>query len=916
MIDTVEEFLRGQSAEDLILRFDSDFDVTLRHGLCIGLLEMLGGFAPSDFGDDDDKRAVFVGASWCRIIRSDVAYQVLLGLEAAADSRNEATVLAQHVLADGADGTKIRAYAAARWHDGAGKIHFRCGDFAEARLLFETAVGIAHQAGLHSCLPDLQSNLIRARFDEQRLAGARFTAQLRSSYETLVDEARAAAASYGISGSELRGLERDVVAAVNERDINTELSRPRWYRPNWSCDQRELVRGLSSALHNLAITCKDEGEGERSAQLSWESAAISWALADRYRLAQVLNHQADLAMTQDEGLGRAKHLYEQVVTLPGVRAQRIARQRLARIAVRDGQPVEALRIAKELLRLLEAERGKRGGDMGFDAVFEKYTVEAYRGIMSSQAFADDADEQDACDVAEAEMIRSVRRVVKTSTYKTAYAELVQPYFLRQVHARIRDDQWMEAVSLAEEATSRELQDLLATVGSASPRRAGTPTSHARPLQGPENAHVVPHRLGRRGTARRSIAGQDDAARVLQDQRSEFERTALAAPLSVVPHDPEIGNEARRFTANHSETAIVRYVVHGEANGQPTDLGAYLFRDGRRPAFIPLEIERLDDLQFVPEAGPTPELARRLWDILFEPIWGDGLESADGARPSPERLVIVPAGPLFRLPLHLALREGWTQPLAARVLLSFSVSLTSHVKRSRYLLAQQPFDSTDDLCVLAPQDEAIYPGEIDNLGWNPEHFHVAGQVPQDVGDFQYWGRADRDGLDALIARQPEIFVYIGHGRVVADKLGADPGLVLDDGFVSHYSLGSRVRLPRNKWTLLGACVTGQGATLGGGEVSGFLRAFIGAGAGALGVTLWNVDNDAIASAIQALLVAARTPGGSAIVDAIKVLRDHYDRAVVPDADPAAVRGWAPQRARSHDTVVLERQLRACPLVLYL
>jgi hypothetical protein len=910
MNETLDEFLGEQRADDLILHFDSDFDVPFRHGLCIGLLEMLDSFASQAFGDDDDRRAIFVGAWWCRIIRSDVTYQVLPGLEAVADTRNEAEVLAHHVLADGQDGPRIRAYAAARWHDGAGKIHFRCGDFAEARLLFERAVEIAHHADLGFCLPDLQSNLIRARFDEQSLAGAPPAERLRAEYEALVSATRAAAVSVGIAERDLISLEHEAVAAAEADDISGAGALPSRYREVWSTEERELARGLSSATHNLAIACR--ADRDWSASLSRQSAAISWGLGDHYRLAQSLNHQAGLAAAGGD-LRWAEHLYRHVIALPGVRAQRIARQQLVAIAARDGRTDTALDSVKKLLTSLQADRSRRGGNMGFDAVFESYTVGIYREIVTG-AFAEDVSEQQALEGIEAEMIRSVRRVVKTSTYKTAYSKLVHPYFLRQIHQRIQDDHWMESVSLAEEATSRELQDMIATTGRTTLRQVGQMPLRSRTAGASNSPHRVKPSSAHRGAVSRQAPGNDDTSRALRQQRSQFEQAALAEPLAVVSHDPEIANEARRFTANHRDTTIVRYVLYGEAQGHPTDLGAYVFHDGRRPSFIPLALDRLTEFEFDPEIPPTLQLARHLWDSLFEPLWSETFDTVDQTGSDPRRLVLIPAGPLFRLPLHIALHKSWTRPLAAHTSTSFSVSLTAYIKRSRYLLAQQPFDATDDLCVLAPHDEAIYPGEIDDLGWDPAHLHVAGQVPQHIGSFQYRGMADRDGLEALIAQEPEIFIYAGHGRVIADEQGTDPGLVLDDGWLSHYSLASRVRLPRNKWTLLGACVTGQGAGLEGGEVSGLLRAFMGAGAGVVGVTLWSVENDAIANAIRALLLAARTRGESKVVDAVAVLRDHY-ASVVPDTAGSQPRAW-PVRVQPDAELVLDRRLRACPLMLYL
>ena len=79
--------------------------------------------------------ARYVGASWCRIVRDDVRYRILHGLELVEESEPLARKLVEWVLRPKRPGRgepadiEFTAYAAARWCDGAAKIHFRLGDF-------------------------------------------------------------------------------------------------------------------------------------------------------------------------------------------------------------------------------------------------------------------------------------------------------------------------------------------------------------------------------------------------------------------------------------------------------------------------------------------------------------------------------------------------------------------------------------------------------------------------------------------------------------------------------------------------------------------------------------------------------------------------------------------------------------------
>src|SRR4030095_383912 len=90
---------------------------------------------------------------------------------------------------------------------------------------------------------------------------------------------------------------------------------------------------------------------------------------------------------------------------------------------------------------------------------------------------------------------------------------------------------------------------------------------------------------------------------------------------------------------------------------------------------------------------------------------------------------------------------------------------------------------------------------------------------------------------------------------------------------RYDVVQRLRLHHNKLTLLGACVSGQGSSLSGGEVAGFLRALRAAGAGALGITLWPVLDERVSASARHLLRSARASAGGTF-DVLDALLHHY------------------------------------------
>ena len=81
------------------------------------------------------------------------------------------------------------------------------------------------------------------------------------------------------------------------------------------------------------------------------------------------------------------------------------------------------------------------------------------------------------------------------------------------------------------------------------------------------------------------------------------------------------------------------------------------------------------------------------------------------------------------------------------------------------------------------------------------------------------------------------------------------------------------LPRNKLTVLMTCLNGQNASAAGGELSGFLRAFIATGAGALLVTLFPVSSSSTSGIITQLLNTIFENEGCNLMAALQSAQDN-------------------------------------------
>ncbi len=195
------------------------------------------------------------------------------------------------------------------------------------------------------------------------------------------------------------------------------------------------------------------------------------------------------------------------------------------------------------------------------------------------------------------------------------------------------------------------------------------------------------------------------------------------------------------------------------------------------------------------------------------------------------------------------------------------------------------------------DTEVTGKELSNLAWPSEHFFIAGQRPKDVCKHHHVGAANGEGLARLIQEKPEIFVYAGHGDYNETFGDLGRSLVLDEDCLTQYDIAMGIQLPRNKLTLLGACVSGEGADIAGGEVAGFLRAFIAAGCGTLGITLWPVLDKEISGTIRHILEQVQDAANSGEpLDIVQELYKYYHDVC-------------------HHLDRTGKRIEACPLLLY-
>jgi hypothetical protein len=130
------------------------------------------------------------------------------------------------------------------------------------------------------------------------------------------------------------------------------------------------------------------------------------------------------------------------------------------------------------------------------------------------------------------------------------------------------------------------------------------------------------------------------------------------------------------------------------------------------------------------------------------------------------------------------------------------------------------------------------------------------------------------LEDTITRKPEFFVLQCHGDILRDPQ-AGSVLLLDGGVLSNFGIATRQWLPRNKVSILGACLSGRPARFANdkgnvntaAEIAGFIRGFIAAGCGALFVTNWSVRQVDLGHTTEQIIRRIRAHSGVMQLDSL-------------------------------------------------
>ncbi|MCB0109464.1 MAG: CHAT domain-containing protein, partial [Caldilineaceae bacterium] len=219
-----------------------------------------------------------------------------------------------------------------------------------------------------------------------------------------------------------------------------------------------------------------------------------------------------------------------------------------------------------------------------------------------------------------------------------------------------------------------------------------------------------------------------------------------------------------------------------------------------------------------------------------------------------RLLIVPYGPLHRLPFH-ALWDGG-QFLLQWATISYAPSASTVVVRRRAGTATSPsFTATQTRWAGIAIADAAIPAARAEVAAAARCFATA-QLYVD-------GDAGRAGLER--AAQADILHLATHGLFRPDNPFFS-ALKLADGWINVrelYQLALRSQL-----VVLSACESGAGVVRGGDEVVGLVRGFLGAGAREVLASLWNVHDETAVEFMRHFYLALTNGDGIRPADALR------------------------------------------------
>ncbi|MFY9821861.1 MAG: CHAT domain-containing protein, partial [Thermoanaerobaculia bacterium] len=447
----------------------------------------------------------------------------------------------------------------------------------------------------------------------------------------------------------------------------------------------------------------------------------------------------------------------------------------------------------------------------------------------------------------------------------------------------------QALAAAERARARGLLDLLAESG-ADLRRGVDPALLAR-------ADAADRRVSEADRLRgqhRSLEAEQALRQALADADRAQTELRLASPAYAAltqPHPLSVPEIQRQVL--DGDTLLLEYHLGRERSflWAVTEKGLTAYELPRRAEVEETArrgYELLERSRETLAQRPAEESLQELSDLLLRPVAG---------LLGRKRLLIVPDGALHYLPFAVLPVPGSSQPLVAGHEVVASPSASALAVARRELAGRRPapralavvadpvFEAGDPrvkatgvVTVARHEPSAARGDRFQRLGYSrAEAEAVAALVPPDERLDALGFQASRETVLSGALGRYRIVHFATHGMLDAENPGLSK-LVLSqvdeqgrprNGFVwAHEIFG--LRLPADL-VVLSACQTALGKEIRGEGLVGLTRGFQYAGARAVLVSLWEVDDEATAELMR-LLYRGMLERGEAPAAALRSAQD--------------------------------------------
>ncbi len=881
----------------------------------------------------------FVGSAWADMVQAvELEFDLPHGMEVFSNSKAVVEIASNRMENESHPyDPGFPPFVVARWYDIVAKLFYFSGDHYEASLYWDKARVLIEKRAITYIKADVLSSrlrnlkeLIRITTSDTAVAAAipELAKYLSNQSTNFNDEFR------NLIVESLGRLPKKISEAIKEvtdiQDVSSEkLDRLREWIDDSGWKQKGELRGLANLYQNsdqfaqvrlISTAMRDD---LRLVQSYHAEAGRVWLTTTELKKARDSNPEA-LSFKPDFQ-SRAAHLWKQVRDSEAwARGVIFARQHLARLdkevyfvgATNDQKFWGLVSGIEELVNIIDAIQDRDEEMSGRRPAFEVRDIEQHgwtvkfaldmleeleslyeqnpdlRNDWVAKLHALDERMLEEC----IQMIRSHRKVVKIATFKTSFAshynracKRVYRHFTDRISLNSESNRTISirnALAWVEESTCRDLLDALAasndglTSASMAPNQEFNASTGG--MQKADGKERQPSDLLLLCEVDREVLAENS------EQRNQLEES-LARFEDFASRNPHLPQEVKIDIFERSIEAAKKHNCYFVRFAERHDLAfdVFIFTPNGKVEFTTIlkDANVREELQNSLHTLLTPKKVfgqyrdplKSLADMIGKAIVAPLVKYVKKEL----HVFLIPTGFLWQIPMHIGTvdKEKFFQRNAVFV----SGSLAALLNQDRISVLSRTLLNRS--CAILG---SYYSKEkTTELGKSvASHFRTCCNNIQVVAPWYVKGhRVNSETVRQVFLSKPEIIYYGCHGSNVENKLGRHPVLAFtnskngDKSFLTPYDIAIAPNLVGNVFTIFGACMSGQASVRDGGEVSGFFRASVAAGAGACLLTYWPITVRQVDSFLEKLAnsLSQKNPAGEAFQATRNELPDWIDAA---------------------------------------